>query len=150
MRMYNLLEYKQNFSNTFGSFWNYYRDEITDETNEENGPNKSVINSESFKYNTSITGSTYNFSRKLTDENGNVANNANYDRRKRGTKEVEIVVPSKYLSNFWKTQDMLLVNCEVYLILSWSATYVITSMEKRVLVAGQPIEVVLQQVQLLK
>ena len=138
MPMYNLLEYNKNFSNTSGSLWNYYRDQLTDETNDDNGPNKSVINSESFNYKTSIAGSTYKFFKKLTDENGNFANNPNHDRRKRGTKEVEIVVPLKYLSNFWKTLDMLLVNCEVSLTLSWSATYVITSMEKRVLVAGQP------------
>ena len=40
-------------------------------------------------------------------------NNANYDRNKRGTKEVEIAVPLKYLGKFWKTLDILLINCEV-------------------------------------
>ena len=33
-------------------------------------------------------------------------------------KEVEIAVPLKYLSNFWRTLDMPLINCEVSLILS--------------------------------
>ena len=28
MSMYNLLEYRQNYSMTSGSLWNYYRDEI--------------------------------------------------------------------------------------------------------------------------
>ena len=35
-------------------------------------------------------------------------------------KEVEIVVPLKYLSNFWRTLNMPLINCEINLILTWS------------------------------
>ena len=36
------------------------------------------------------------------------------------------MVPSKYLSNFWRTLEMPLINCEVNLILTWS-TCVITN-----------------------
>ena len=39
---------------------------LTDETNDNNGPNKNVINSKSFKYKTSISGSTYNVPRRIT------------------------------------------------------------------------------------
>ena len=49
MPMCNLLEYSKNYSKTTGSLWNYYRDELTDDTNDINFPNKNVINSESFK-----------------------------------------------------------------------------------------------------
>ena len=59
MPMYNFLEYNKKYSKTSGSLWNYYRDELTDKTNDDNGPNKNTINSKSFKYKTSITGSTY-------------------------------------------------------------------------------------------
>ena len=45
-------------------------------------------------------------------------------------KEVEIVVPLKHLSNFWRTPDIALINCEVSLTLNWSREYVITSMER--------------------
>ena len=38
---------------------------------------------------------------------------------------VEIMVPLKYLSNFWRTLEMPLINCEVNLILIWSANCVI-------------------------
>ena len=38
---------------------------------------------------------------------------------------VEIMVPLKYLSNFWRTLEMPLINCEVELILRWSADWVI-------------------------
>ena len=69
-------------------------------------PNDNIQNSESFKYKIKITGKTPN--------NGN-------------TKDVEIIVPLKYLSNFWRTLEMPLINCEVNLILTWSPTCVISS-----------------------
>ena len=31
------------------------------------------------------------------------------------------MVPSKYLSNFWRTLEIPLINCEINLILTWSA-----------------------------
>ena len=37
------------------------------------------------------------------------------------------MVPLKYLSNFWRTLEMPLINCEVNLILTWSSTCVIVS-----------------------
>ena len=37
------------------------------------------------------------------------------------------MVPLKYLSNFWKTLEMPLINCEVNLILTWSSTCVIAT-----------------------
>ena len=37
------------------------------------------------------------------------------------------MVPLKYLSNFWRTLEMPLINCEVSLILTWSSTCVITN-----------------------
>ena len=45
MPMYNLIEYSKNYRKTTGSLWNYYRDELTDDTNDSNIPNKNKINS---------------------------------------------------------------------------------------------------------
>ena len=42
-----------------------------------------------------------------------------------GIINVEIMVPLKYLSNFWRTLEMPLINCEVKLILTWSTGCVI-------------------------
>ena len=138
MPMYNLLEYSKNYSKTSSSLWNIYRDEIIDETNDNNDPNKKVINSKSFKYKISVAGSTYNVPRRIIeDDDGNPANNPNYDQNKRGSKEVKIVMPLKHLGNFWNSLYILLVNCEVFLALSWSETCVITSMEKRLVRAAQ-------------
>ena len=59
---------------------------------------------------------SFNFKVKMTSQTEND-----------GTKNVEIMVPTKYLSNFWKTLEMPLINCEVNLILTWSRNCVIVS-----------------------
>ena len=69
-------------------------------------PNDNLANSESFKSKIKITGKTPD------DDN---------------EKDVEIMVPLKYLSYFWRTLEMSLINCEVNLILTWSSTCVITN-----------------------
>ena len=133
MPMYNVLGYSKN-SKTTGGLRNYYRDELTDDTSDNNNLNKNVINSESFKYKTSITGSTYNVDAIITNDAGNQVHNPNYDANKSGKKEVEIAVPLKYLSNFWRTLNMPVINCEISLTLNWSKNCVITSSEKRVII----------------
>ena len=54
-----------------------------------------------------------------------------YDANKEDTKKVEIAVPLKYLSNFWRKLDIQLINFEVFLALSWSENCVITSPRKK-------------------
>ena len=117
MPMYNLLEYSKNYSKTTGSFWNYYRDEPNSGVGgADNNINYSIKDSKSFDYKTSITG-------KLEGNNTE--------------KEVEIVVPLKYLSNFWRTLNMPLINCEINLILTWSENCVLTSKATRDAVPAQ-------------
>ena len=72
-----------NTTEATGSLWNYYRDEVTDDRNTNNNPNKNVINSESFKYKTSVAGSTYNVDEKVTNEEGNEIDNPAYDAKKK-------------------------------------------------------------------
>ena len=71
MPMYNLIEYTKNYRKTTGSLWNYYRNELAVDTNDNNIPNKNVINSESFKYKISVTESAYNVDTKITNTEGN-------------------------------------------------------------------------------
>ena len=59
---------------------------------------------------------SFNFKVKYTGQTGN-----------NGTKNVEIMVPRKYLSNFWRTLEMPLISCEVNLILTWSSTCVLVA-----------------------
>ena len=68
-------------------------------------PNDDIEDSESFKSKIKITG------KNPDDDN---------------EKDVKIMVPLKYSSNFWRTLEMLLINCEVNLNLTWSSTCVIT------------------------
>ena len=94
MPMYNLIEYIKIYRETTGSLWNYYRDELSDDTSDNNNPNKNVIDSKSLKYKTNITGSTYHVDARITNAEGNVVNNTAYDANKSGEK-VEIAVPLK-------------------------------------------------------
>ena len=80
-----------------GNLWNYYRDEPD---------NDDIRNSKSFKDDTSITGNTPNDNNTITD--------------------AEIVVPLKHPSNFWKSLSLPLINCEVFLTLTWSKNCVLT------------------------
>ena len=72
--------------------------------------NCSIKDSKSFDYKTSTTG-------KL--ERNNTEN------------EVDIVVPLQHLSNFWRTLDMPLINCEINPIFKWSENCVLTSKATR-------------------
>ena len=119
MPMYNLLEYSKNYKKTTGSLWNYYRDEPS---------NPLSSNSESFKYKTSITGNTYNVDEKITDDDGNEVDNPNYDANKVGKNKAEIIIPLKHLSNFWRSLNILLINCEVELILTWTKNCALADM----------------------
>ena len=53
--------------------------------------------------------------------NANQENGKNTEQGNTKTKKkLEIVVPLKHLSNFWRRLDMPLINCEVFLTLNWS------------------------------
>ena len=57
MPMYDLLEYRKNYSKTTASFWNYYRDEPNSGVGGGNSNiNYLIKDSKSFDYKTSITG----------------------------------------------------------------------------------------------
>ena len=60
MSMYNLLGYSKNYRKTIGSLYNYYRDELSDDADDNNFDNIKVVNSNTFKYKNKITGNTYN------------------------------------------------------------------------------------------
>ena len=103
MPMYNLIEYSDNYSKTSGSLWQYCKDIPAVNNNgnivDFNGANAT----DSFNFKTKITGQT--------DKNGRI--------------NVEIMVPLKYLRNFWRTLEMPLINCEVNVIVTWPADCII-------------------------
>ena len=127
MPMYNLLEYSKNYRKTIGSLYNYYRDELTNDGND-NFANRNVVNSEAFKYKNKITSNTYNAD----------AGAQGYDVNKNGTQTKELAIPLKYLGNFWRALNIPLISCEVFLELKWNKNCVITSLEQRVIAGTNP------------
>ena len=98
MSVYNLTEYSDAYSKTSGSLWQYYRDEpaLNNNGNIIDIPDNNKSNSCKFK-------------QQITVQTGNSA-----------TKNVEIIVSLKYLSNFLRTFEIPLINCEISLQLKWS------------------------------
>ena len=120
--MYNLLEYSKNYSKTTGSLQNCYKDEPNN-PHSNNYYADPITNYASFKYKATITGKT---------SNANQENGVNTEQENTKIKKnLDIVVPLKYLSNFWKTLGKPLINCEVFLILTWSENYVFTDTKTR-------------------
>ena len=107
MSMYNLIEYSNNYSNTSGSLWQFKRDEVPD-----NNANLTVNNSQSFKYKVALREKT-----------------ANADGRNSLVKNTKIVVPLMYLSNFWRSLEMPLINCKIHLELNWIEDCILSSDE---------------------
>ena len=107
MSMYNLIEYSDNYSDTSGSLWDFKRDEIVNNAIVTNDNNAS-----SFKYKAILIGNTE------TNE-----------QMKANGKGVKIAVPVKYLSNFWRSLEIPLINCKVEFSLKWIENCVLTIAE---------------------
>ena len=100
--MYNLIEYDDNYSDTSGILWQFKRDEIGGDDDLTVDAQHFPNNSPSFKYKSSF----------ITDKNG-----------------VKIAVPQKYLSTFWRSLEMPLINCKVELSLKWHENCILSSGE---------------------
>ena len=108
MPMYNLIEYSDNYSDTSGSLWQFKRDEQN--MNNGNPANVTTDDSSSFKYKSS-------FFKPLTAADNGVF------------KDVKIAVPLKYLSNFWRSLEMPLINCKIHLELNWTKDCVMLTID---------------------
>ena len=115
--MHNLIEYSGNYSKIPGGLWQYCKHIPAVDNNGAivgyNGANAT----DSFNFRTKITGQA-----AADNNNGNIA----------GRVDVEIMVPLKYLSNFCRTLEMPLIDCEVGLILDWSANCVLITQMLRI------------------
>ena len=89
-----MIEYGDNYSETSGSLWQFKRDEQN--INNENPASVTTDDSASFKYKSS-------FFKTVTAVDNGVF------------KDVKIAVPLKVLSNFWRSLEMLLINCKILL-----------------------------------
>ena len=99
--MYNLIEYSDNYSDTSGSLWQFKRDEIEGDVNLTVDGNQIPNNSSSFKYKSSL----------FTNRNS-----------------VKIAVQLKYLTNFWRSLELLWINCKVEFSSKWNPNCVLPNL----------------------
>ena len=104
MPMYNLIEYSDNYQDSSATLYQYKRDEPPDDIDN----NLAQDNSTSFDYRVKLLG------------NPAVANNV-------ATLNVKVVVPLKYLNNFFRSLEMPLINCKIKLNLTWKKECVLSS-----------------------
>ena len=105
MPMYNLIEYSDNYQDSSATLYQYKRDELPEDNAIDD---LTANNSSSFKYKISLLG----------DESvvgGIVRLN------------VKVVVPLKYLSNFFRSLEMPLINCKIELNLTWKKECVLST-----------------------
>ena len=101
MPLYNLIEYSDNYQNSSVTLYQYKRDEPP----EDNAvADLTADNSDSFKYKIKLLGNI---------------NQLAADAARVGKLNVKVVVPLKYLSNFFRPLEMPLINCKIKLSLTW-------------------------------
>ena len=109
MPMYNLIEYSDNYQDSSGTLYQYKRDEPPED---DAVADLTADNSSSFKYKIKLLGNVIE-----------VVGNAAGVRRL----NVKTVVPLKYLSNFFRSLEMPLINCKIKLNLTWKKECVLST-----------------------
>ena len=104
MPVNNLIEYSDNYSDTLGSLWQFKRDKDPDNT-----ADLTVDNSESVIYKAALEEKT-----------------ANADGGNSFIKNIKTVVPLEYLSRFWRSLEMPLINCKIHLKLNWIEEWILS------------------------
>ena len=111
MPMYNLIEYSDNYQDSSATLYQYKRDEPP----EANAvANLTADNLNSFKYKVKLLGNIPQLA-------------ADADAARVGRLNVKIVVPLKYLSNFFRSLEMPLINCKIKLNLTWKKECVLST-----------------------
>ena len=105
MPMYNLIEYSDNYQDSSATLYQYKRDEPPEG---DPIPNLTVNSSRSFKYKVKLLGNP--------DLDGGIAK-----------RSVKVVVPLKYLCNFFRSLEMPLINCKSKLNLTWKKECVLST-----------------------
>ena len=109
MPMYNLIEYSDNYQDSSATLYQYKRDEPPED---DAVADLTADNSSSFKYKIKLLGD-------VTEVVGNAA----------GVRRliIKIVVPLKYLSNFFRSLKMPLIKCKIKLNLTWKKECVLST-----------------------
>ena len=109
MHMYNLIEYSDNYQDSSATLYQYKRNKPPED---DAVADLTADNSSSFKYKIKLLGN-------LTEVAGNAAGVRRLN--------VKIVVPLKYLSNFFRSLEMALINCKIKLNLTWKKECVLST-----------------------
>ena len=119
MPMYNLIEYSDNYQDSSATLYQYKRDE-----SQEADPidDLTANNSDSFKYKVNLLGNpnTVKFRSNPAPAAGGNPNGIS-------RLSVKVVLPLKYLSNFFRSLEMPLINCKVKLNLTWKKECVLST-----------------------
>ena len=101
MPMYNLIEYSDNYQDSSATLYQYKRDEPPED---DTVANLTANNSDSLKYKIKLLGN-------VTEIAGDAAGVRRLN--------VKAAVPLKYLSNFFRSLELPLINCKIKLNLTW-------------------------------
>ena len=109
--MYNLIEYSDNYQDSSATLYQYKRDEppVNDDRNT---VNLTADNSDSFKYKIKLLGNIDQLAA---------------DAARVGRLNVKVVVPLKYLSSFFRSLEMPLINCKIELNVAWKKECVLST-----------------------
>ena len=111
MPMYNLIKYSDNYQDSSATLYQYKRDEPPG-NDDGNTVNLTADNSDSFKYKIKLLGNI---------------DQLDADAARVGRLNVKVVVPLKYLSNFFRSLEMPLINCKIKLNLTWKKECVLST-----------------------
>ena len=106
MPMYNLIEYSDNYQDSSATLYQYKRDEP---------PEANAIND-------LTTDTSSSFKNKVELLGNPVLDDDNIAKR-----IVKVVVPLKYLNNFFRSLEMPLINCKIKLNLTWKKECILSN-----------------------
>ena len=117
MNLYNMLEYSDAYADTTGSLYQYKRPQPRDANG--NAVNLATTLS-SFKYQSGLVQKQL-----ITPNSENVPANidSNFDNAHRIWKNIKILVPLKYISNFFRNLELPLINTKSYMELNWTKIF---------------------------
>ena len=111
MPMYNLIEYSDNYEDSSATLYQYKRDETPEDSAV---ADLTADNSDPFKYKIKLLGNI---------------NQLAADAARVGRLNVKVVVPLKYLSNFFRSLEIPLINCKIKLNLTWKKECVLSTLD---------------------
>ena len=120
MNLYNMLEYSDKYAYTTGSLYQY-------KGNNNALADLTVNDSSSFKYQSGLV------QKQLTTRNSETADaniDSNFNNAHRVWRNIKIVVPLKYISNFFRSLELPLINTKLYMELNWTKYSVLSSINQ--------------------